>query len=42
MMHVFADTYYFVALLSPSDGAFERARKVTMGQPAKLVTTPWV
>lgn len=38
----FADTFYFVALLSPSDKCFEMARRFTVGQAATLVTTPWV
>lgn len=42
MNEVFADTFYFVALLSPSDVAYERARKATTNRPAKLVTTAWV
>jgi hypothetical protein len=42
MKEVFADTFYFVALLSLSDLAHDRARRATGGQPARLVTTAWV
>jgi len=42
MKQVFADTFYFLALLSPSDAASERARAATANQQASLVTTAWV
>jgi len=42
MSEVFADTFYFLALLSPTDAANRKAREVTVGQPATLVTTAWV
>jgi hypothetical protein len=42
MKEIFADTFYFLALLSPSDAAYERARAITAGQPSRLVTTAWV
>jgi predicted nucleic acid-binding protein len=42
MKEVFADTFYFIALLSPSDAAHDRTWRITAGQPSKLVTTAWV
>lgn len=42
MKEVFADTFYFIALLSRSDAAHQRARVATKGQPSTLVTTAWV
>jgi predicted nucleic acid-binding protein len=42
MKEVFGDTFYFVALLSPSDAAHVRAREMTSNQSAILVTTAWV
>lgn len=42
MREVFADTFYFVALLSPSDQAYQSARAATANQHARLVTTAWV
>ena len=42
MTEVFADTFYFLALLSPSDKAYERARAITVNQRSRLVTTAWV
>jgi predicted nucleic acid-binding protein len=42
MKEVFADTFYFVALLSPTDVAYEKARQATLSQSATLVTTSWV
>lgn len=42
MREVFADTFYFIALLSPSDTAHQRARSVTAAQRSNLVTTAWV
>ncbi|HEX5472090.1 MAG TPA: PIN domain-containing protein [Lacipirellulaceae bacterium] len=42
MKQVFADTFYFLALLSQSDTAHERTRRITAGQPSTLVTTAWV
>jgi uncharacterized protein len=42
MSEVFADTFYFVALLNPSDSAFQRAHVATSTQRSKLVTTRWV
>ena len=42
MKEVFADTFYFVALLSPTDKAYQRARGITAGQRGRLVTTAWI
>ena len=42
MTEVFADTFYFIALLNPSDQAHARARAVTDAQGSRLVTTSWV
>ncbi len=42
MTEVFADTSYFITLLSPSNEAYERAHSVTVAMQAKLVTTEWV
>jgi uncharacterized protein len=42
MKEVFADTFYFVALFSPSDDAYGRTRTITAGQSLRLVTTAWV
>lgn len=42
MNEVFGDTFYFVALLSPSDAAHLRAVALTESLSKKLVTTAWV
>lgn len=42
MKLVFADTFYFVALVSPSDRASALARRFVATQHERLVTTPWV
>jgi hypothetical protein len=42
MKEIFADTFYFVALLSPVDEAYPRARAITATQRSRLVTTAWV
>jgi len=42
MNELFADTFYFLALLSPSDKASQRARAITANQRSRLVTTAWV
>jgi predicted nucleic acid-binding protein len=42
MKEIFVDTYYFIAILSPSDAAHDRAREITRDEPAQLVTTAWV
>ena len=42
MKTLFADTYYFIALLSPSDEQHALAREYTSGFQGAFVTTPWV
>lgn len=42
MRSVFADTYYFIALLSASDQAHDKAVEVTRELNAKMVTTSWI
>ena len=42
MTEVFADTFYFIALLNPSDRAFLLAKEATANQRSVLVTTTWV
>lgn len=42
MKEVFADTFYFVALLSPVDAAHELAKMAIPSRPTKLGTTAWV
>jgi hypothetical protein len=42
MSEIFADTFYFLALLSPSDKASQRAWSITAEQRSTLVTTAWV
>lgn len=42
MNAVFADSYYYLALLNPKDAGFERARTISRAHPGKVVTTQWV
>lgn len=42
MKEVFADTHYFIALLSPSDASHSSALANTSTQQSILVTTAWV
>jgi uncharacterized protein len=42
MNHVFADTFYFLALLNPRDQAHERARAFTAAFQGRMFTTAWV
>lgn len=42
MTGCFADTFYFLALLSPGDRAHQRAVALTARLPRPLVTTSWV
>jgi predicted nucleic acid-binding protein len=42
MRAVFADTYYFLALLNPSDAAHSRAAAFTRNYRERMVTTFWV
>jgi predicted nucleic acid-binding protein len=42
MKTLFADTYYFVALLSPKDEAYAKVVDFTRQFSGRLVTTEWV
>ena len=42
MTRVFADTFYFLALLSPNDGAHKTAAKFISEYRGSVVTTAWV
>ncbi len=42
MMPRFADTFYFLALLNPSDAAHELALEYAVDLGSRLVTTDWV
>jgi predicted nucleic acid-binding protein len=42
MKTVFADTFYFLAQLNPSDQAHGKAVAFTSGHPVGMVTTEWV
>ena len=42
MTRVFADTFYFLALLNPRDKAHARAVAYTASFPGEMVTTAWV
>jgi predicted nucleic acid-binding protein len=42
MRTVFADTYYFLALLNATDQAHARAVAFTSGYQGRLITTEWV
>jgi uncharacterized protein len=42
MKTVFADTFYFLALLNPSDQAHGKAVAFTSGNTVRMVTTEWV
>jgi len=42
MKTVFVDTFYFLALLSPSDQAHGKAVEFTSSNPVRMVTTEWV
>ena len=42
MKEVFADTFYFLALLNPSDEAYSQVQKISVGQGRRLITTAWV
>jgi hypothetical protein len=41
-MTVFADTYYFIALLSPRDSAHDRAVSFSNRNSRPIVTTAWI
>jgi len=42
MTPVFADSYYFFALINPRDAAHQRAFRYSQEQGTPLVTTAWV
>ena len=42
MKTVFADTFYFLALLNPSDHAHGKAVAYTSGNSFRIVTTDWI
>lgn len=42
MNPVFADSFYFLALINPRDMAHERALEVSEKQEISLITTAWV
>jgi len=42
MKTVFADTFYFLALLNPSDQAHARAVEFTSRNAVRMMTTDWV
>jgi predicted nucleic acid-binding protein len=42
MMIVFADTFYYIAFLSPSDEAHDQAKAFTKNYSGKMITTEWV
>jgi predicted nucleic acid-binding protein len=42
MKAVFADTYYFIALLNATDSAHSRATDYSRTSRAQLLSTPWV
>ena len=42
MNECFADSFYYIALLNPADGAHERARELTASVTARQVTTAWI
>lgn len=42
MKIIFADTFYYLAFLSPSDEAHERTAAFTQDYDGKMLTTEWV
>jgi hypothetical protein len=42
MSRVFADTYYFIALVNPNDRAHRRAVKFSEKERPRLLTTVWI
>ena len=42
MRRVFADTYYFLAIINPRDRAHSRAMAFSEAQDIQIVTTHWV
>jgi len=42
MKRLFADTFYYLALLNTSDSAHQRARDFTAAFSGRMITTAWV
>ncbi len=42
MRIVFADTFYFIALLNPADATHAKAVEFTAGNAVQMLTTAWV
>ena len=42
MRTLFADTFYFIALLNPKDAAHAKAVEFTAGNAVRMLTTDWV
>ncbi len=42
MKTVFVDTFYFLALLNPSDAAHSKSVAFTTSNPVRMVTTEWI
>ena len=42
MTQIFADTFYFLALLNPQDAAHGRAAALTLSFQGQMTTTAWV
>ena len=42
MKTVFVDTFYFLALLNPSDAAHSKSVAFTTSKPVRMVTTEWI
>ena len=42
MKRAFADSFYFIALINPAEGAHRRAVEATRQRIGELVTTQWV
>jgi predicted nucleic acid-binding protein len=42
MRTVFADTFYFIALLNPSGATHAKAMEFTAGNAVRMLTTEWV
>lgn len=42
MTTLFADTYYYIAMLSPKDNTHVRAMTLTAHLQPRIVTTAWV
>jgi uncharacterized protein len=42
MKHLFADTFYYLALLSPNDEAYKLATAFTLSFTGQIITTDWI